>query len=320
MRIEFFALLTIAISLPILSLFVIGISYGQENQTSTYENTTEGIKFQYPSYWGNLTNERGCIHNPCLIPLQNDEDMTNRSSFGIIRMFDKVSGLHPTCDCDTLIEFVRWAYPALPKAFQDFTLINDNQTVVGKNNSAWQIEFQATPKGLPHENTTKLVVFTKANSKFYTISFGPFSEQSKVKQLPEFKKVIESMEFSPIQISTPRIPSFMNLNETKESIPETSIDNNPSGLQILSQNSFTDSLGYMHVVGEIKNNYPSTVTFVKIIGTFYDVNNIVVGTEFTYANPSDITSGQKAPFELLLTSASVPISQIDHYNLQATSQ
>lgn len=98
------------------------------------------------------------------------------------------------------------------------------------------------------------------------------------------------------------------------------IENNANGLDILSHNSFTDSIGYFHVVGEIKNNYPSTATFVKIVGTFYDVNNQVVGTQLTYATPPDIGSGQKAPFELILTSASVPISQIDRYTLQASYQ
>ena len=72
-----------------------------------------------------------------------------------------------------------------------------------------------------------------------------------------------------------------------------SIENNLNGLQILSHNSFTDSIGYLHVVGEIKNNYRATATFVRIVGTFYDINNQVVGTQFTYANPSDIGSGRK---------------------------
>jgi hypothetical protein len=99
-----------------------------------------------------------------------------------------------------------------------------------------------------------------------------------------------------------------------------SIENNLNGLQILSHKSFTDSIGYLHVVGEIKNNYPATATFVRIVGTFYDINNQVVGTQFTYANPSDIDSGEKAPFVLMLTSASIPISQLDHYSLQASYQ
>ena len=55
-------------------------------------------------------------------------------------------------------------------------------------------------------------------------------------------------------------------------------------------------------------------------GTFYNIDNAVVGTQFTYTNPSDIGSGQKAPFDLILMSASVPSSLIDHYNLQANYQ
>lgn len=108
--------------------------------------------------------------------------------------------------------------------------------------------------------------------------------------------------------------------QVSTNLTEESIENNLNGLQILSYNSFTDSIGYLHVVGEIKNNYPSTATFVRIVGTFYDINNQVVGTQFTYANPSDIGSGEKVPFILILTSASIPISQIDHYSLQASYQ
>jgi hypothetical protein len=89
---------------------------------------------------------------------------------------------------------------------------------------------------------------------------------------------------------------------------------------IKSSSDFIDSIGSLHVVGEVKNNTPTNAQFVKITGTFYDTNNKVVATDFTYTNPSDIGSGQKAPFELLLISSSVPIYQIDHYNLQASYQ
>ena len=61
-------------------------------------------------------------------------------------------------------------------------------------------------------------------------------------------------------------------------------------------------------------------TFVKVVGTFYDGNGQVVATDYTYTNPSDIAAGDKDPFEIILTSSSVPNSQIDHYNLVASSQ
>jgi hypothetical protein len=79
-------------------------------------------------------------------------------------------------------------------------------------------------------------------------------------------------------------------------------------------------VGYFHVVGEVENNTPSTAQFVQITGTFYDINNAVVGTQFTYTNPSDISSGATAPFDLILTSASVPASLIDHYKLVTSYQ
>lgn len=67
------------------------------------------------------------------------------------------------------------------------------------------------------------------------------------------------------------------------------------------------------MVGEIENNTPANIRFVKVTGTFYDSNNQVIAIDLTYRNPSDIESGQNAPFEITLLSASVPITQIDHY-------
>ena len=65
----------------------------------------------------------------------------------------------------------------------------------------------------------------------------------------------------------------MNMNETEQTKPSSLLESNPNGLQILSHNSFTDSMGYLHVVGEVQNNTPANAQFVQVIGTFYDNNN-----------------------------------------------
>ncbi len=52
------------------------------------------------------------------------------------------------------------------------------------------------------------------------------------------------------------------------------------------------------MVGEIKNKSDEDVSFVKIIVTFYDKNGIVIGTDYTYTDPSDINSGRTAPYSL----------------------
>jgi hypothetical protein len=117
-------------------------------------------------------------------------------------------------------------------------------------------------------------------------------------------------------------PSFLNSSNivntstTGNSIPFL----NKSSITILSHNSYVDSTGSFHVVGEVENNTPSAAQFVQITGTFYDINNAVVGNRFTYTNPSNISSGAKALFDLILMSASVPASLIDHYKLVTSYQ
>ncbi|MDI6690478.1 MAG: FxLYD domain-containing protein [Candidatus Bathyarchaeota archaeon] len=74
----------------------------------------------------------------------------------------------------------------------------------------------------------------------------------------------------------------------------------PIGLEILSNSSYIDAVGCMHVVGEIKNIATGNATYVKVIATFYNSTGHVVATDFTYSDPSDISPGQKAPFDVLL--------------------
>jgi hypothetical protein len=87
-------------------------------------------------------------------------------------------------------------------------------------------------------------------------------------------------------------------------------------VKILSHSSYIDDIGYLHVVGEVENGSPLDIEFVKVVGTFYDSNNTVVGTTLTYTNPSDVSGGQKAPFDLILSGASIPIPEIGNYSLQ----
>ena len=54
------------------------------------------------------------------------------------------------------------------------------------------------------------------------------------------------------------------------------------------------------IVGEIKNKGDEEVTFVKIIGTFYDKDDIVIGTDYTYTDPHDIKPGRTAPYSMTI--------------------
>ncbi len=75
-------------------------------------------------------------------------------------------------------------------------------------------------------------------------------------------------------------------------------------VSILSSSSFSDDIGYYHVVGEVKNNSPKdSMNFVKITSTFYDDAGKVVGTDFTYTNVDVLRPAEKSSFELILTDA-----------------
>ena len=47
------------------------------------------------------------------------------------------------------------------------------------------------------------------------------AEKSRVKQLPELRYLIDSMEFFPPQIPVAKTPSFMNMNEMEERKADT---------------------------------------------------------------------------------------------------
>lgn len=91
----------------------------------------------------------------------------------------------------------------------------------------------------------------------------------------------------------------------------------PEGLVILSNSSYIDSYGWMHVVGQIKNIGAYATTYVKVIATFYDNTGRVVDCDFTFSNPDDLETNQTGSFDILLISERV--SLIESYELTAES-
>jgi|SRR5215211_3797536 len=77
----------------------------------------------------------------------------------------------------------------------------------------------------------------------------------------------------------------------------TAIETPP--LEILShkikEGQFSDNL-----IGQIQNNFPKKIQSVEVIATFYDANGDIVGTANSYTNPTNLSPGMKAPFELRL--------------------
>ena len=85
--------------------------------------------------------------------------------------------------------------------------------------------------------------------------------------------------------------------------------------RILSDNNYVASTGSLHIVGEVINESYQPVRFVEITATFYDANNGVIGTDFTYTSPSTLQPGQKAPFDMIITEGSMPLYLVSYYTL-----
>jgi hypothetical protein len=68
--------------------------------------------------------------------------------------------------------------------------------------------------------------------------------------------------------------------------------------EILSKTSYTDELGYFNVVGEVKNTLSTNINYVKIVATFYDSSNTVIGTSFTFTDVDILEPNQKSPFQI----------------------
>jgi hypothetical protein len=83
--------------------------------------------------------------------------------------------------------------------------------------------------------------------------------------------------------------------------------------QIISQNSYIDSLKNLNVVGTVKNTGAQNATFVEIIATFYDANGKVVMTDYTYSKPDSLNAGQQASFKLI---EPYQVNKINHFTLQ----
>ncbi|WP_091828963.1 FxLYD domain-containing protein [Methanohalophilus halophilus] len=67
--------------------------------------------------------------------------------------------------------------------------------------------------------------------------------------------------------------------------------------EILSSSSYIEYDDF-HLVGEVQNNLDQNIEYVKIIGTFYNEYNEVIGTDYTYTDIDILKPGQKSPFEL----------------------
>jgi hypothetical protein len=91
-----------------------------------------------------------------------------------------------------------------------------------------------------------------------------------------------------------------------------------SPVHIVSTSMNKDFVGFIHIVGEVKNNGTQADSLVDVISSFYDKNNLLLNSIEAYANPYTLEPGQTAPFSLDVGPPATPINEIDHVKYHLT--
>lgn len=73
----------------------------------------------------------------------------------------------------------------------------------------------------------------------------------------------------------------------------------PGDLAVVSHQSYIDSLGWYHIVGEVQNNASTSMEYVEVIAKLYNSEKEVIGTKLTFTAPDVIAPGAAAPFDII---------------------
>lgn len=76
----------------------------------------------------------------------------------------------------------------------------------------------------------------------------------------------------------------------------------PPGVYIIpNHTNYVNSIGSLHIVGEIWNNTSNHLRYVKVTVNIFNSNDQLVGTDYTYTYLDSLPAGKKTCFDLFLT-------------------
>lgn len=75
-----------------------------------------------------------------------------------------------------------------------------------------------------------------------------------------------------------------------------------TALEIMNTSSSKNSLGWLQIVGEVKNNGDTISEYTKVVATFYGADGKVVDVGFTYTDPTTVQPHGQQGFKVTLIS------------------
>ncbi len=90
-----------------------------------------------------------------------------------------------------------------------------------------------------------------------------------------------------------------------------------ASVTLLSSSGWADLTNVYHITGEVQNTGSGTVALVVVLATFFDANNNMLDSQFTYASLNYLQPNAKSPFSIIEWQSTI-VSKIDHYKLQVS--
>lgn len=81
--------------------------------------------------------------------------------------------------------------------------------------------------------------------------------------------------------------------------------------------AYFDSLGFMHIVGEVINTSDNTYQYVEVTAYVYDKNDKIISVDSGYLLVNYLLPHSKAPFEIIITTSDIKGSA-DSYRVEIT--
>jgi hypothetical protein len=100
-------------------------------------------------------------------------------------------------------------------------------------------------------------------------------------------------------------------------LADNNSNNAAADVSLVNQKAYSDA-SLFHIAGEVQNTGTEPVEYVQIIASFYNGNGQFVGTDFTYAAPTTLSPGMKAPFDMQLLIDEKIVKESKKYQLTLT--
>jgi eukaryotic-like serine/threonine-protein kinase len=163
---------------------------GNDNKMLTYENSTYGIRMQYPSNWHKEENlSSGSDNNSMLVdvvkfssPTKNASDTFSES---LDLKIDNISDIQP-------ITLAKYADNSIEDLTKDFDVIKLDRNASLSDNPAYKLVYNGVEEGV---NLQAMLILTIKEDKAYIISYN--AEPPKFSYyLPTLQKMINSFQIT----------------------------------------------------------------------------------------------------------------------------